>query len=99
MAARLAKCSDVPEGKALIVNDSQGRELFLVKQDGVIHAYENVCPHMGGPVGEGEIENGRITCPWHSWQFNLQDGQCETMCGEELTKIPIRIDGDDIYLE
>ena len=41
---------------------------------GELHAYENVCPHQGGPIGEGSIEDATVTCPWHAWCFDLRTG-------------------------
>ena len=39
-----------------------------------IHALDSVCNHMGGPLEEGEIANGCVTCPWHGSTFRLEDG-------------------------
>jgi nitrite reductase (NADH) small subunit len=46
--------------------------IFLV--DGEVRAYENACPHQGGPIGEGQIEGTTVTCPWHAWTFDLRTG-------------------------
>lgn len=40
------------------------------EQATVVQAASAVCPHWGGPLGEGKVgESGRLTCPWHGWQF------------------------------
>ena len=42
---------------------------------GAVQAASAVCPHWGGPLGEGRVGgDGRLTCPWHGWQF--RDGAC-----------------------
>ena len=38
-------------------------------------AYSSVCPHMGGPLAQGRIQDGEVTCPWHRYRFDLQTGE------------------------
>ena len=38
-------------------------------------ALDNRCPHQGGPLGEGSIENGWLRCPWHGWDFDPLTGK------------------------
>lgn len=45
--------------------------------DGVV-VFDGTCPHAGGPLGEGTIEDGALVCPYHGWRFRLTDGGCET---------------------
>ncbi len=99
MAFKLANKADIPNGKALIVKGPDGREIGLFNAEGTIYALENVCPHMGGPLCEGDIEEGLLTCPWHGWQFDIKTAACENMPGEEATRVPIEIVGDEIYLK
>jgi nitrite reductase (NADH) small subunit len=42
--------------------------------NGAIRVLDGVCPHEGGPLGEGTIEEGRVVCPWHAFAFDLQTG-------------------------
>ena len=37
--------------------------------------YSSVCPHMGGPLEQGRIQNGEVTCPWHRYRFDLSTGE------------------------
>jgi nitrite reductase (NADH) small subunit len=39
------------------------------------HALDGVCPHAGGPLGDGAVEAGQVTCPWHGWTYDLATGQ------------------------
>jgi nitrite reductase/ring-hydroxylating ferredoxin subunit/uncharacterized membrane protein len=50
------------------------RRIVLVRQDGQIYALAERCSHLGGPLSDGEIENGCIICPWHGSRFALDDG-------------------------
>ncbi len=48
--------------------------VLIVRQDGKLFAISDVCDHLGGPLHEGEIANGCVTCPWHASVFRLDDG-------------------------
>jgi nitrite reductase (NADH) small subunit len=54
-----------------------GKSVCVANVDGVICAVDNVCPHRGGPLAEGFIEEGKIVCPWHAWSFDPATG-CAT---------------------
>ena len=49
----------------------------MANLNGTINVLDGVCPHEGGPLGEGSIEGGRIVCPWHGYAFDLQSGVSE----------------------
>lgn len=49
-------------------------EVVLVRQDGVVRALANRCSHRAGPLSDGEIDGGTITCPWHGSVFTVVDG-------------------------
>src|SRR5215470_528885 len=48
-----------PSGKAMEVSSGE-RMLCVVNLDGEIYAMDNTCPHWGGPLGQGVIENGKL---------------------------------------
>jgi NAD(P)H-dependent nitrite reductase small subunit len=47
-----------------------------------IIALSDRCPHEGGSLSEGWIEDGEVVCPLHHWRFKLSDGRCTTMRGQ-----------------
>jgi nitrite reductase/ring-hydroxylating ferredoxin subunit/uncharacterized membrane protein len=49
--------------------------MLLVRDGDRIHALDSVCSHMGGPLAEGTVADGCVTCPWHGSIFRLADGQ------------------------
>jgi nitrite reductase/ring-hydroxylating ferredoxin subunit/uncharacterized membrane protein len=51
--------------------------VFLFREGGEIYALANRCTHRGGPLHEGEVGEGRVTCPWHGSQFDLRTGSVE----------------------
>jgi nitrite reductase/ring-hydroxylating ferredoxin subunit/uncharacterized membrane protein len=54
-----------------------GVDVLLVRQHGGIHALADRCAHRGGPLHEGEIADGCVTCPLHGSRFRLVDGSVE----------------------
>lgn len=54
--------------------DADGVPVVLVREGGVVYALAAMCSHMGGPLGDGDVEDGCIRCPWHASMFRLDDG-------------------------
>src|SRR5215203_5390000 len=54
-----------------------GVPILLVRSGGRLHALADRCSHRGGPLSEGEISDGCVTCPWHGSRFRLEDGSVE----------------------
>lgn len=64
---------ELAEGEAKLV-DAGGNDVMLYRNGSTICALADKCMHAGGPLHEGTVENGRVTCPWHASMFNLADG-------------------------
>ncbi len=54
--------------------DAAGTAIVLVRSNGAIQALAATCSHMGGPLADGELDDGCIRCPWHGSVFRLEDG-------------------------
>ncbi|UVE52013.1 Rieske 2Fe-2S domain-containing protein (plasmid) [Haloferax larsenii] len=65
---------ELPERRVTAVTCG-GTTVCLTHYDGQYAAIDNACPHQGGPLGEGSIENGLLRCPWHGWDFDPLTGQ------------------------
>ena len=74
--------------------------LFLYKQE--LFAVDAKCPHMGGPLHQGDIEdiggNVCVSCPWHGWPFELEHGECLVSDQLRLKRYPVRQQGDEIAI-
>ncbi|NYE10226.1 Rieske 2Fe-2S domain-containing protein [Actinomadura citrea] len=68
--------SELAEGEHRTA-DADGVRILLYRTATKLHAIAATCTHMGGPLGEGTIENGCVTCPWHGSTFRLDDGGIE----------------------
>lgn len=64
---------ELAEGEAKLVS-AGGNDVMLYRADGSLCALANRCTHAGGPLHEGAVGAGRVTCPWHASMFNLADG-------------------------
>jgi nitrite reductase/ring-hydroxylating ferredoxin subunit len=87
----------VPPGKARAFN--VGRyEIALFNVDGTYYALENACPHQGGPIAEGWVENLTVTCPWHAWCFDLRTGSLTMGDFALISRFEVRVEQDGVYL-
>ena len=67
---RVEDINDLKPGENMVV-DVNGEEVGLFNVDGQFYAIGNICPHKGGPLGEGFLEENIVTCPWHGWRFDV----------------------------
>ncbi|PYT12887.1 MAG: non-heme iron oxygenase ferredoxin subunit [Acidobacteria bacterium] len=95
---KVATLSDLPPGTARTV-EVRGASIALYNADGVVCATANTCPHRGGPLGEGELAAGVITCPWHGFQYEVRTGKCLTNAALSVGCHRARVDGQDILVE
>jgi nitrite reductase/ring-hydroxylating ferredoxin subunit/uncharacterized membrane protein len=65
--------AEVTEG-AMKPAEVAGRHILLYRERARVHAIEGTCSHLGGPLHEGEVSEGVVTCPWHGSRFRLTDG-------------------------
>lgn len=73
---RVGSESDLPEGEPVKVTVGSV-DVLLVRRSDRITAISNRCSHRGGPLDEGSLENGCVTCPWHGSVFRLDDGSVQ----------------------
>jgi thiamine pyrophosphate-dependent acetolactate synthase large subunit-like protein/nitrite reductase/ring-hydroxylating ferredoxin subunit len=66
--------------------------------EGQYAALSNRCPHQGGPLGEGSIENGTLRCPWHGWDYHPCTGRSPDGYGDGVPTFPVEIRDDGIYV-
>jgi len=64
----------LPEGRVTTVT-ANNHDFCLTHHEGKFCILDNKCPHQGGPLGEGSIENGLLRCPWHGWDYDPCTGK------------------------
>lgn len=71
--------------------------ICLTHFEGEYNALDNKCPHQGGPLGEGSIENGLLRCPWHGWDYHPCTGKAPGF-DDGVSKYEIKIEDEAIYV-
>ncbi|SEL71272.1 Acetolactate synthase large subunit [Aquimarina amphilecti] len=87
----------LPEGRVQTVTAGH-QGVCLTHYNGKFSALDNKCPHQGGPLGEGSIENGLLRCPWHGWDFDPCTGLPPGGYDDGVTTFEVKEDGDAIFV-
>jgi nitrite reductase/ring-hydroxylating ferredoxin subunit/DMSO/TMAO reductase YedYZ heme-binding membrane subunit len=83
--------SSIPDGAARIVATPGGERIAVFRDGDRVGALTNLCAHQNGPLGEGRIIDGCVTCPWHGYQYRLEDGCAPPPYTEKLATHRVRI--------
>ncbi|MBL9127323.1 MAG: Rieske (2Fe-2S) protein, partial [Verrucomicrobiales bacterium] len=86
------------EGRGRVVRAGSER-MAIYRHEGGLFAVSNVCRHQGGPLGEGRIVDGCITCPWHGWNYRPEDGCSPPPFDERIPTYPVRIVDDRVLVK
>jgi len=81
----------IPLDRARTVCTSDGTSIAVFRTAAGISAMDNRCAHQGGPLGEGRVIDGCVTCPWHGWQYRATDGCAPPPFVEKLRTYQVRI--------
>ncbi len=94
----IGSVDEIPPDRAKVVCLKARERIAVFKYDGKVSAVSNVCVHQGGPLGEGKIVGGCITCPWHGYQYLPGNGQSPPPFTEKIPTYQVRIEGRRILL-
>jgi nitrite reductase/ring-hydroxylating ferredoxin subunit len=94
----VAQIADCPPGTAreVVVDD---RVIALFHLDGQFFALDGLCPHQGGPLGQGTLEGCIVTCPWHGWQFDVRSGTHQITPRVVQPSYPVRVENGTILVD
>lgn len=93
-----ASTSQLPANGVLQVT-VHGQPILLCESEGRYVALSAICPHRGGPLGACPPENGRLFCPMHGWEFEVQTGACVNRPDRPATRYAVRVVGEDIQIQ
>lgn len=95
---RVAALADCPPGTAreCVAGD---RIVALFNVAGKLYALDGICPHQGGPLGQGELKGCVITCPWHGFQFDVQTGQNVSNPAIVHPAFAVKVEEGEVYVD
>jgi methionine sulfoxide reductase heme-binding subunit len=94
---KVCRLEDIAENRAKTI--LIGKENIAVfKYDGKLSAVNNMCRHQNGPLGEGKILDGCITCPWHGYQYLPHNGQSPPPFTEKLETYDVKLKDGWVYV-
>jgi methionine sulfoxide reductase heme-binding subunit len=89
---------ELEEARARIVQRDIGQPIAVFRYKGAVQGVSHLCPHQGGPIGEGRVVDGCITCPWHGFQFALMDGRAPEPHDDQIKTYQTRIESGIVYV-
>lgn len=87
----------IPEKRAKVVS-AGGERIAVFRYDGKVSAIGNVCRHQGGPLGEGRIIDGCVTCPWHGYQYLPDSGASPPPFTEKVSTFRTRVVNGTVFV-
>lgn len=96
---RLCSTAEAPQPGSVTEAEAGGKVFCLGNLNGELHALNGICPHRGGPLGQGVVQGESVICPWHAWSFNLKTGEAEPPVQQRVRVYPVRVQSDDVLLE
>lgn len=95
--AEICGLAEIPEDRACI-GTVAGERVAVFRYDGKVSAVSNVCQHQNGPLGEGKIIDGCITCPWHGFQYDPETGASPPPFTEKVPTFDVKIDDGRVFV-
>jgi nitrite reductase/ring-hydroxylating ferredoxin subunit len=94
---KVADINELQEGRGIqkVVNN---REIGLFCENGQVFAIDGECPHVGGPLGEGFVEEGKVYCPLHGWPFDLKTGKCLTNSRAKVECFSTKVKDGEVFV-
>ena len=96
---RVGRPDEIEEGCARIVLLQTGERVAVFKHEGELSAISNACAHQNGPLGEGRIVFGCVTCPWHGFQYRLRDGRSPEPFTETVPTYRLKLEDGVIWVD
>ncbi len=94
---KVASAGEMKEGSVheVMVRDTP---YAICNVGGKITALLGICPHQGGPLGQGAIHGSNVVCPWHAWEWNCATGENDMDPTKKVATYEVKIEGGDVCL-
>ena len=88
----------IPENRAKVITLG-GERIAVFRHEGKVSALSNVCRHQNGPLGEGRIVDGCVTCPWHGYQYHPETGTSPPPFNDQVAVFPVRVVDGRVWVQ
>jgi nitrite reductase/ring-hydroxylating ferredoxin subunit len=95
---KVANLRELPADTVIEVT-VRGEQYAICNAGGSISAMWGICPHAGGPLGQGQIAEGRVVCPYHMWEFDCRTGENDFDPATRVPTYPVKVEGEDILAD
>src|ERR1700722_882111 len=95
---KVATLGELPKDSVIEV-EHDGNLYAICNSGGEIRALSGVCPHQGGPLGQGTVIQGLLVCPWHMWEFDSKSGACLIDDTMGIPTYPVKVDERSILVD
>jgi nitrite reductase/ring-hydroxylating ferredoxin subunit len=89
----------IDEDHGIVVTPAGAEPIAVFRHAGALSAVTNLCAHQNGPLGEGRVIDGCVTCPWHGYQYRLEDGCAPPPFTEKLATFRLRIVDGRVWVD
>lgn len=93
----VCRVGEIDDGRARAV-EVRGARVALFRDGERVHALFGSCPHAGGAMGDGRVDEGEAVCPLHRWRFHLTSGRCTTVRGVALSTFPCEVRDGTVWV-
>jgi nitrite reductase (NADH) small subunit len=95
---KLEHLGEMSEGQGREVT-VEGRRLAIFKANGGYFALANNCLHRGGPLSDGELNDYKVTCPWHGWKYDVRTGAFDIIPTLKVKAYRVEEKDGDLFIE
>ena len=90
--------AELPPGRAAEVTVG-GRTVALFNVAGTFYALTNLCPHRGGPLGQGFLEGSEVSCPWHNYTFDVRTGENVVSADLKVERYDVKVEDGRVFVK
>jgi nitrite reductase/ring-hydroxylating ferredoxin subunit len=94
---KVGAVSALPPGAVTEV-ENNGATFAVGNSNGQLFCVDGLCPHAGGPLGQGTLNGTMLVCPWHGWEFDCRSG-LNDFEDIQINTFPVSIQGEDILVD
>jgi nitrite reductase (NADH) small subunit len=95
----IGKLEDIPRQGSRCVSVGEITIAIFRTMDDQVFALEDKCPHKNGPLSQGIVHDGCVTCPLHNWVISLQTGEAQGADEGRVKSFSVKLDGETILFD